>query len=378
MEFWTLFWKDMIYKLFVKVRNFLYDKNICKSRRAEVPTICIGNITVGGTGKTPHTEMVLRMLRESAEWGNKNLAVLSRGYGRKSRGFQQVLDNGSAVMFGDEPLQIKKKQPKVTVAVHKNRIEGCEVLCHPEKLPNVEKKCSRCINREFPSADLIVLDDAYQYRKLKASLNIVLVDYNRNVFNDRMLPFGSLRDLPERIYNADVVIVTKCPEDMDNWGKTSYADSLGYRDFRSSTCEGLTPDGRRQLIFFTSIHYGEVLPIYENSDVRYRYSKRVIMFSGIAVDTPFHNYLSDRYNVVRKFSFPDHHRYNWSDFNKIYGAAKEFPTAAIATTEKDAQRVLDYSRVNPDIQEKMFMVPIEVDFIDSHEREVFRRRLLEL
>ncbi len=168
------------YYITLSARHWMYDHGWKKSAPAEVPTICVGNVTVGGTGKTPHAEMILRTLLTSDRWAYSNIAVLSRGYKRDSTGFQQVIPSGSAAMFGDEPLQIKKKFPGVTVAVDKDRVEGCDLLVHPEKLSS-RKVARKCWNREFPAAEYIVLDDAFQYRRLKADVNIVLVDYNRPV-----------------------------------------------------------------------------------------------------------------------------------------------------------------------------------------------------
>lgn len=362
------------YYLTLKVRNSLYASGR-RSVKAEVPTICVGNITAGGTGKTPHVEMILRMLLQSDEWGAKNLAVLSRGYRRSSRGFQQVVREGTAAMFGDEPIQIKRKFPQVTVAVDKDRVEGCDFLCHPEKIAS-SRGGRKCQDRNFPETDLIVLDDAFQYRKLKADKNIVLIDYNRPLHKDRLLPFGRLRDLPERIAEADVVIVTKCPYALDNWEKTSFTYTFGMKDFQASTCEGTSSTGRRQLVLFTGIRYGQSQGVYPSTDPRYFYSKKLILFTGIAKDTPLRNYLSDSYKLVKCFNFPDHHKYTSSDIRKIRSAVKANPTAAIATTEKDAQRILDYNGMPQNMMEKMFYVPIEVDFQTDLEREVFRRFLV--
>ena len=131
------------YWLALKIRHFMFDSGLRKVKSADVPTICVGNVTVGGTGKTPHTEMILRTLLESAEWGGKNLAVLSRGYGRKTKGFQQVTVDGTAKEYGDEPMQIKGKFPYLTIAVDKSRIEGCDFLCHPEKLQTFQPSSFR-------------------------------------------------------------------------------------------------------------------------------------------------------------------------------------------------------------------------------------------
>lgn len=365
------------YYLTLKVRNSLYDKGLRKSRKADVPTVCIGNVTAGGTGKTPHVEMMLRMLLDSDEWGARNIAVLSRGYKRESKGFQQVTRDGSATMFGDEPMQVKKKFPAVTVAVDKDRIRGCNVLAHPEVLQGNKRFAKKCWDKDFPAADLILLDDAYQYRKLKPSLSIVLVDYNRPVTKDKLIPFGSLRDLGERIYDADMLIVTKCPQ-LDISEKIAFASSLGVRNYQAATCDGTNLKGRKQTILFTSIKYGQSMPVYDVSDPRYIYSKKVILFTGIAKDTPLRNYLSDFYKITNHFVFPDHHRYTWSDIQKLVGAVKRNPTAAVATTEKDSQRVADFNGMPQAIKERLFMVPISVDFLTLEERELFRSRLVRL
>ena len=173
----------MIYRIILSIRHFLFDKGWKKSYEAEVPTICVGNITVGGTGKTPHTEMILRMLLRSDDWAYSDIAVLSRGYKRKSKGFQKVGRDGTALQFGDEPLQVAKKFPVVTVAVDKDRVQGCHFLTHPEEL-QTSKKAKNCVDKAVPKAHLIVLDDAFQYRRLRADVNIVLVDYNRPVQKD--------------------------------------------------------------------------------------------------------------------------------------------------------------------------------------------------
>ena len=214
------------YWLSLKLRHFLYDTGLKKVRSADVPTICIGNITVGGTGKTPHTEMLIRTLLQDDEWGGKNIAVLSRGYKRKTKGFQQVTEDGTALAYGDEPLQIKKKFPGMTVAVDSNRIEGCDFLSHPEKLQTA-KKARKCIDKSLPASDLIILDDAFQHRALKPTLSIVLVDYNRPIFKDHLLPIGRLRDLPERISAADIIIVSKCPNEVNAWEKCTWPRKTG-------------------------------------------------------------------------------------------------------------------------------------------------------
>ena len=361
----------------LKLRNRRYGRPGRKFRIAEVPTLCVGNVTVGGTGKTPHVELVLRLLQESVTWGGKQLAVLSRGYKRESKGFQQVSADGSAAMFGDEPLQIKKKFPGVTVAVDKDRVEGCTLLVHPEKLKD-RKIARRCWNREFPAADYIVLDDAYQYRKLKPTRSVVLVDYNRPVHKDMLLPLGRLRDLPERIWDADAVIVTKCPADIDGFAKAKFVEEMGFTDYLPSACEATNPAGRRQRVLFTTIRYAPATGVYPAAEPRYLYAKKLVLVTGIAKDAPLRAYLSDSYKIVRRFSFPDHHRYTWKDINAIQAAIKRHPTAAVATTEKDAQRLLDFSGMPAILQERLFQVPIRADFVSEEERAAFVDLIVEV
>lgn len=358
------------YWLTLKLRHFFYDSGLKKVSKADVPTICIGNITVGGTGKTPHTEMLLRTLLQDEEWGGKNIAVLSRGYKRKTKGFQQVTSDGSAIAYGDEPLQIKKKFPGVTVAVDSSRVEGCDFLVYPEKL-ETSKKGRKCIDKNLAASDLIILDDAFQHRALKPTLSIVLVDYNRPVFNDHLLPFGKLRDLPGRIAAADIVIVSKCPNEVNAWDKCTWAENLGIRNFDASSCSGTRRNGKKQHLFFSTITYDTAEAIFPEGNPRYIYTNRLILFSGIANDAPLLSYLSSNYKIVRHFRFPDHHKFSKGDMNTIASAAREFPTAVIMTTEKDCQRVRDCHKIKEELKQRMFYSPIKTVFLTENERENF-------
>lgn len=358
------------YWLTLKLRHFFYDSGLKKVSKADVPTICIGNITVGGTGKTPHTEMLLRTLLQDEEWGGKNIAVLSRGYKRKTKGFQQVTSDGSATAYGDEPLQIKKKFHAVTVAVDSSRVEGCDFLVYPEKL-ETSKKGRKCIDKNLAASDLIILDDAFQHRALKPTLSIVLVDYNRPVFNDHLLPFGKLRDLPERIAAADIVIVSKCPNEVNAWDKCTWAENLGIRNFDASSCSGTRRNGKKQHLFFSTITYDTAEAIFPEGNPRYIYTNRLILFSGIANDAPLLSYLSSNYKIVRHFRFPDHHKFSKGDMNTIASAAREFPTAVIMTTEKDCQRVRDCHKIKEELKQRMFYSPIKTVFLTENEQENF-------
>ena len=332
-------------------------KNYRKSAKpAEIPTICVGNVTVGGTGKTPHTEMILDILQQSDEWGAKNLAMLSRGYKRESKGFQQVIRDGKSSFYGDEPLQIKRKFQAVTVAVDKDRIEGCDFLCHPEKLLE-SKKGRKCQYKDFQPSDLVVLDDALQYIKLRASVNILLIDYNRPIDKDSLLPFGSLRDIPERVGDADIVIITKCPYCFEESERQEWAQRLGIEDSSK--------------LFFTTVRYQAMVPLFECADPRYIYAKTTLLFSGIADDTPLLGHVSDKYKVRDHIKFQDHHKYTISDFSRMSRFVRSNPTSNIITTEKDAQRILDVNGLPMDIKTRLFYCPIKAEFFSEDEKERF-------
>ena len=362
------------YSLTLACRHALYNIGIFKSHKATVPTICVGNITVGGTGKTPHTEMILRMLLEDERWQDKNIAVLSRGYKRKSKGFQQVVVDGTAEDFGDEPLQIKRKFPQVTVAVDKSRKEGCMFLTNPELL-QTSKKAARCLYKDMPKADIIVLDDAFQHRALKPDFSAVLIDYNRPVFKDHLMPIGRLRDLPSRLSAADALIVTKCPTYIDDEQRAAWAADLGLKEFDPQTCEGVRSNGKRQKIFFTYINYDTPQAVYPEGDTRYLYAKRLILFSGIANDAPLRHFLCGEYKIVKHFNFPDHHKFTRSDIYSIRNASDTYPTSVIMTTEKDCQRVRDCKFVPGSLKDRMFHIPIKVGFLGDEDRNIFKSML---
>lgn len=327
-----------IYKAVLRARHRAYDNGRKEVLKAAAPTICVGNVTVGGTGKTPHTEMILRLLE------GRRLAVLSRGYGRRTKGYLDVDPAGDASTFGDEPLQIARKFPGVRVAVDEDRVEGCTRL---------------------GGADLVVLDDAFQYRRLGATLNIVLVDFNRPVFEDRLLPFGSLRDLPERIFKADVIIVSKCPSDVD---KAAFARRLRLSGFDPSTHRAQTPDGRSLVLLFTRIVPGTPYMVFPEGDPAFARGGDAVVVSGIANNTVFKEQVALTHNVVKMFSFRDHHRFSKADFRAFARAAKDFPAAGFAATEKDCPRL---SFLAPEVKRRIFSVPVEAEFLSESERELF-------
>ena len=344
----------MLYRIILALRHFAYDKGLKKVRQASVPTVCVGNITVGGTGKTPHTEMILRQLLQSDNWAYRNIAVLSRGYKRRSKGFQLVPRDGSATLYGDEPAQMAHKFPSVTVAVDKNRVRGCKKLTG--ELPGLVAEGEK-------GADIIVLDDAFQYRKLAATLNVVLVDYNRPVNKDHLMPWGRLRDLPSRLKKASAVILTKCPPYLDEWEKTQWRKQLG-----------LKPE---QPLFFTTVSYAPAEPVFPEADPHYIYAQRLVLVTGIANDAPLRSHLSDTYKIIRRMEFGDHHRYTRGDIRKLAGAIKDNPTACLMTTEKDAQRMRDVKKVDDKVKQRLFYVPVQATFLSPEEEAAFTTFLLQ-
>ncbi len=343
----------LIYRTVLKLRHRAYDSGRRPVAEAGVPTICVGNVTVGGTGKTPLTELILRTLE-----GHK-LAVLSRGYGRKTKGYLEVDPAGDASLYGDEPLQIARKFPDVRVVVDEDRIEGC--------------------NKIGSAVDAIVLDDAYQYRKLKASLNIVLVDYNRPVFKDSLLPFGRLRDLPERIFKADVIIVTKCPAAMSDFEKAGYAkDNLRMTGYEPAEHAAYTPAGDKIPVLFTTVEYATPVPVFEGAEASWPRSDKAVVISGIARNKPFIDHLAASYSLTKVFSFQDHHTFSEKDVRNINNTILLNPFACFFTTEKDAQRLIGCAGLSDDVKKRLFTVPIEAKFLSEGERDLFSSILKKL
>ena len=348
------------YYMALKVRHFLYDKNIKKSTSWPVPVICVGNITVGGTGKTPHTEMLIRLLGEKY-----NIAVLSRGYKRESKGFRIARITDSFKEVGDEPLQIKQKFPNLTVAVCKSRREGIEKLL---TLPEGKKGGLEDGTRP----QVIILDDGFQHRKVKPSHSIVLVNYNKPIFGDNLLPIGSLRDLPGQIKRANSVVISKSPVAI-------YSDGIMDQERTAEAVKQEEAMWRKNLalsdaqrLYFSVIKYGEPMPVFhDKADSRYIYSKSAIFFTGIANDLEFRNNLVAKYKVLDSIKFADHKNFSKSDIRHINSWAKKNPTAAIFTTEKDSMRLLKLEGLDENVISRLFYIPIEVTIVPQLKEEEF-------
>ena len=338
------------YYAILRLRHCLYDKKILRS--AAFPganVIGIGNITAGGTGKTPHVEMLVRLLGPQ-----QPVAVLSRGYRRKTKGFRIAGPEDTFRTIGDEPMQIHRKFPEITVAVCRDRAEGVRRLL---SLPEAQRPRT------------ILLDDSFQHRRIVPRRQIVLVRYDKPVFSDHLLPVGSLRDLPRQIRRADAVIVTKCPL----WGWT---DGMLDEQAAAAIVETETLRWRRQLrldesqqLYFSAIRYGEPLPVFpEAADHRYVYSGQAVFFTGIADDREFRSHLLGRYRILDSLAFPDHRKFSSADLRHIARRAARHPMAVVYTTEKDAVRLLR-SPLPEDLRKRLFYIPIEVNLIPSSRQQ---------
>lgn len=323
--------KILLFPLYytLKIRHFLFDKEILKSKKYDIPIISIGNISMGGTGKTPHTEFLMRELMP-----RHKVAVLSRGYGRKTRGFRIVNNTDKVLEVGDEPLQMKKKYESVIVAVCEKRTKGVEALL---ALPETERPT------------VILLDDAFQHRWITPTTNIVLIDYNGTKGKEFLFPVGNLRDLPEQIKRADIIIVTKCPKEISLEDRFNWEKSLR--------------TGTWQKLLFSTISYGEPKEIFEGADKRYIYSKYAILITGIANPKPLIYNLLDSYKILGRLEFRDHHNFTRFEVTKINRWAKKWPKAVIYTTEKDAQRLLSKTKLTDNVKQRLFYIPIDASIV---------------
>jgi tetraacyldisaccharide 4'-kinase len=304
-----LFPVSLVYALVVKVRNWCFDRKILSSTVFNLPIICVGNLAVGGTGKSPMVELLIRTLRSRLA-----VAVLSRGYKRKTRGYALAGEQTTALDIGDEPMQFHRKFPDIAVAVGEERIVAIPQLLH-----------------DRPETDVIILDDAFQHRAVRAGLNILLTDYSNLFTRDWWLPSGDLRDAPSSYTRADIVIVTKCPEGLSEEERRSIAIEIGLRP--------------HQQLFFTSICYGDPYRINEEGAVvTIDEHMEVLLVTGIANPAPLKRWLNDHARVYYELAYSDHHIFTIDDLNtmirRFEGISAE--NKIILTTEKDAVRLIKF------------------------------------
>lgn len=334
-----LFPVSILYGIVARIRNLLFDWEVLPSREFDIPVISVGNITVGGTGKTPHTEYLIELLQDEF-----NVAVLSRGYKRKTRQFILADAMSTVKEIGDEPRQMKQKYPDLTIAVDRKRVHGIEMLKKQKK-----------------DTDVILLDDAYQHRHVKPGKSILLIDYNRMLRDDMMLPSGRLREPASGKYRANIILITRSPErlkpiEMRNIATRMELDML-------------------QHLYFTYIDYGDLRPVYEQenarSDAWFREKRSpVLILTGIANPRPIRKYARSISTKLDEISYPDHHSYTAKDIRKISNRYRSLgdPDALILTTEKDAQR-LQSMEVDEDVKKALYYITIHVKFLNEDQEE---------
>lgn len=323
-----------IYRMVIAIRHWLFDINVLKSQKFNIPIICVGNITVGGTGKTPTAEMIIDTMKPTYK-----VALLSRGYGRRTKGYREVTMDSSYRDVGDEPLQIKLKFPDVLVVVCEKRVEAI-----------------RRIEAEHPEINLIVMDDGFQHRHVDPRINVVVLDYTRPVFEDDFLPVGNLRDNLNSLYRAHYFIVTKCPEDMQPLDQRMWRKDLQLVAY--------------QKIYFTRVVPTAAVPLFQTPN-HLREGDEVIVMSGIGNPKPFIKSVRKHYNVVANLVYPDHHVYTVEDIEKIVSHIKQHPNAMLLTTEKDTVKLRRSRRVPDLMRERLFYQPVKVEFLEGSDENFF-------
>ncbi|GFD96436.1 tetraacyldisaccharide 4'-kinase [Tenacibaculum singaporense] len=296
----------VLYDVITRVRNWFFNVGILKSTSFDIPVIAVGNLSVGGTGKSPQIEYLIRLLKD-----DYNTAVLSRGYKRKTEGFQLVNDKHTAEDVGDEPLQFYKKFKKdVTIAVDADRTNGIQQLLQHKNPPEV-----------------VLLDDAYQHRKVTASSYILLTKYNDLFVDDFVLPTGNLRESRRGAKRAKVIVVTKCPKNLSKTEQEKIVRKLNPKPY--------------QKVFFTTIAYDENLKGTKELTIDDLQDKEVLLVTGIANPTPLLNFLKEKEVSYKHLNFPDHHNFTQQDILKIEKIFNELPSKQkiMLTTEKDYMRL---------------------------------------
>lgn len=337
---WYLLPFSLLYGLVVNIRNRCFDWGVLKSKSYNVPVISIGNISVGGTGKTPHTEYLINHLKD-----NFKLASISRGYKRKSKGFVEVKTDSQANFVGDEALQIKQKYPQIRVIVDEKRVHAIDTLLQDENTP-----------------DIFLLDDAFQHRHVTPGLNILLMDYHRLITKDHLLPVGRLREPAHNCYRANVVIVTKCPQHLTPIEFRIMQKELNLFPFQD--------------LFFTTFSYKHIVPVFtgiksslsELSDLK---GLHVLALSGIANPALLYKKIKESGAIVEKFAFSDHHSFTIGDVDKVIKQFQHIKSdkKVIVCTEKDAVklRTTEFKKKFGTIP--VYFLPIEVQFMNEGEKQ---------
>lgn len=327
-----------IYGSITGIKNYLYDSGFLHSTEFEIPVICTGNITAGGTGKTPLTEYLIRLLKDKFR-----VALLSRGYKRKTAGFQMATAGTTVSDLGDESFQIWQKFPDILVAVDNNRVNGVSSIL-----------------QNNPDIQVVLMDDGFQHRRIKPGLSIVLIDYNRPLSKDHLLPYGNLRENKKNLRRADIIIFTKSPADITN-------------ENMKTALRGLGPSAGKN-VFFTSITYGSPRPLFEGS-IRHKLipenlehsNSGALLITGIASPEPLKRYLENFFGEIVHLNYPDHYNFRAGDYEKMRIAWEKMrsPVRYAITTEKDSVRLKYFSNIAEPLKRAFYYIPAGVAFLNG-------------
>ena len=317
----------ILYWLIISIRNWLYNKNILKSTSFGLPLICVGNLSIGGTGKSPMVEYLVFLLKDKF-----NVATLSRGYKRKTKGYALAGRESTALDIGDEPMQFHLKFPDVPVAVGEERILAIPQLLHDK-----------------PETCAIILDDAFQHRSIKAGLNILLTEYSNLFTRDFYLPTGDLRDLKSNYKRAEVIIVTKCNPNLTLTEKCKLIKEIN--------------PVKGQLIIFSAIAYGQLYHISSKQLFTADEKTEVLLVAGIANPRPLKQMLEEKCNSYHMIQYSDHHIFTIDDLNEIRQKFEKLPSMnkIIMTTEKDAVRLAKFKREIAELP--LYVLPVRHQFL---------------
>ncbi|HXH18075.1 MAG TPA: tetraacyldisaccharide 4'-kinase [Chitinophagales bacterium] len=332
-----LFPFSLLYAAGIAIRNWLYAAGYLKSVEFDFPVICVGNLSLGGTGKTPHVEYLIRLLSEKF-----GIAVLSRGYQRKTSGYLPAHANSTADDVGDEPAMLARKYPHVAVAVCEDRALGV-----PQLLSS------------FAQADVVILDDGFQHRAVRAGLNIMLTDYDNLFTRDFLLPAGTLREFRSAYKRAEFIVVTKCPRNLSRQEKEKIRGEIA--------------PAKNQLVFFSFLQYGQPY-LFTDAGITLSLDKNydVFLISGIASPENLKQHLRPLVKNLYPFDFSDHHFFSRSDMEKITEAFGniESESKLLLTTEKDAVRLLSWRQWVIEKNLPIFVQPVSVEFFED-DKKVF-------
>jgi len=333
---------SLLYGLITSIRNFLYNTGILPSKEFPFPVICVGNIAVGGTGKTPHAEYIVGLLRE-----NFKVATLSRGYKRKTRDFRIASASALVRDIGDEPLQIFLKFPDVLVTVDRNRVHGVNRILE-----------------ESPETDVIILDDGFQHRRITPGFSILLSDYERLIVRDHMMPYGNLRESKGNMRRANIILITKTPENLSPIQRRLIVKEVDKTPYQN--------------LYFTTFIYKPPVAVFGRSDHEESQSVMeesgdcgIVLITGIANPQPLKEYMQKSYNEIIHLSFPDHHNFKDKDLVRISSAYHELKSKNryLFTTEKDAVRLREFTNIAEPIKSSFFYIPVGIHFLNEDQEE---------